>query len=141
MTSTQAIEKMLEEARDGDLVKLVLKENNIVKVKRTFIRKNFVRITIGLEKLVDRPRYGYGESGIIESVVGYYGQWFREDGKWYDEKKDISKMAAIIYPMAQENLALNSEPPIRLEVPLREIASYEIIKKGEKPVTPPSAFP
>lgn len=128
------IEKMLEEARDGDLVELVLKENNIPREKERFVRKHYMRITISLEKVSARPTYGMGDSSLIESVVGYYGGWFGEEG-------NIAKQQVKIYPMHQEVLGINSSPPIRIEIPLTEIESYEIIKKGEKPVTPPYAFP
>ncbi len=128
------IEKMLEEARDGDLVKLVLKEDNIPRVKEHHVSGNYMRITISLEKVFVRPSYGMDDSSLIKSVVGYYGGWFGEE-------KNIAKQQVKIYPMRQEVLAINSSPPIRIEIPLTEIESYEIIQKGEEPVTPPLAFP
>src|SRR3989338_1072935 len=94
------IERLLEEARDGDLVELILKENNLPRVKEYF-NKNYIRMGISLEKAYTKPAYGRGESNLIKSVVGYYGQWFGERG-------DIAKQQVIIYPMSQEFLAINS---------------------------------
>ena len=128
------IERMLEEVNDGDLVEFVLKKNNVPKVKEYFVRDSYINVVIGLDKLSTRPNYGMGESNLIRSITGYYGQWFGEEG-------NVSKQQAIIYPISQEILTLNSNPPIRIEVPLTEIESYEIIKKGERAVNTPCAFP
>ena len=128
------IERMIEEARDGDLVELILKENNLPRVREHFDNGNCVRVVIGLEKVSARPPYGFGDSSLISSVVGYYGEWFGENG-------NMAKQQAIIYPMGQEVLAINSSPPIRIEIPLTEIESYRIIQKGEKPVISPIGFP
>jgi len=128
------IERMLEEARDGDLVELILKENTLPRVMEHFARGDYIRTVIALGRASTRPAYGMGESSLVRSVIGYYGQWFGKEG-------DIAKQQVILYPMCQEVLAMNSCPPIRIEIPLTGIESYEIIKKGEKPVTPPSGFP
>ena len=133
-TKETKIERIIEEARDGDLVELMLKENNVPKEKERFVRGNYMTIVIGLKKLSARPRYGRGESNLIKSVVGYYGQWFGEEG-------NVKSQNVIIYPMCQEVLAMNSSPPMRIEVPLTEIESYKIIQKGERPVTSPRGFP
>ena len=128
------IERMLEEVNDGDLVEFVLKKNNVPKVKEYFVRDSYIHVVIGLDKLSTRPNYGMGESNLIRSITGYYGQWFGEKG-------NIARQQVIIYPMCQEVLGINSNPPIRIEVPLTEIESYEIIKKGERAVNTPCAFP
>lgn len=127
------IEKMLEEANDGDLVELTLRENNVPRIKESFHIEYDVQITVGLENLPIRPGYGMGESNLIGSVVGYYGQWFRSG----DNGKQV-----IIYPMSLEVMdIINSAPPIRIEVPVKEINSFRVIEKRERRVTPPRGFP
>ncbi len=132
MTSTKQanIAQLLVEAKDGDMVRLTLRENNVPRIIESFVRGSYVQITLGLEKVPIRPAYGMGESSLIQSIVGYYGQHFGEEG----EQK------ILLYPLSQEILAVNSSPPIRIEVPLVEIESYILIK-GERSVTPPRAFP
>jgi len=122
-TKTAVTDQLIKQAKDGDLVELVLREYCLPKLEEHFVEGSYIRMVIRLNK-VDNA-----EGHSIKSVVGYWGQWFM------DRKADnIEAKHIIIYPMANDTLRTNGQPPIRIEIPISEIISYEITKKGRRSV-------